>query len=250
MSQLRSFKGLGQTAPFLISAIPCNLVDLDGTTAGSGVWLQLFDVAATSAVVGGAIPFKTFDVAAAGPLPSVFQTLGPITFHFGCVVALSSTQDTYTAAANATDYIGEIEEWEFPVTGYTPGPLGTYRAPASTTSNGVNTMTVWADGAGPQKLVRLVITELLGNLQTVWIKTSSTENVGFYVGPLPASATTTFDFGAGGILPMAMDRSFVTTTGCYILIVNSFSFNFSTGLWTWAQLGGGEANITAYYFSE
>ena len=96
MPQLRVFNSYGRTTPFQMlnragQLFRCTLADLNGNIAAGGKWLQLHDVAA--ALAGGEVPLMSFNAGAgAGPLPSLFQTLGPITFNNGMTIAVSSTE--------------------------------------------------------------------------------------------------------------------------------------------------------------
>src|SRR5437867_2790055 len=112
--QLRSFKSYGNVAPVVLFAQGCNLVNLDGNVAAAG-YFQLFDLATAPST--GAVPLKSFTIGAAGPLPSLFQALGPIPLTNGLVCAMSSAKQTYVAVATAFDVFGEIEEYELPFKG-------------------------------------------------------------------------------------------------------------------------------------
>lgn len=109
MGQLRSFAGYAKVAPYSPFAIPCFLVNLDGYAAAAG-WLQIHDK--TSAPSAGAVPLKSVNVAAAGPLSSLLSGLGTIPLKLGLQIAMSSTETTYTAVATAFDAWGEVEEFE------------------------------------------------------------------------------------------------------------------------------------------
>lgn len=112
--QLRSFGAYAQTAPYIPFAQACTLTNLDGTAAGAG-FLQIHDLAVAPG--NGAVPLKSFDVNSPDtggtlyPLPSIFQSLGPIVLRNGLCLAFSSTEATYTADSTAVDYFGEIEEF-------------------------------------------------------------------------------------------------------------------------------------------
>lgn len=107
--QLRTFQDYGNTAPTNTFDRPVTLVSMDGYAAGAG-YLQFFDLAATPEA--GAVPMKTFRVAAAGPLVSIFYSMGPIEFKTGMWVGFSSTLATYTAVATSFSIHGEVEEFE------------------------------------------------------------------------------------------------------------------------------------------
>jgi hypothetical protein len=159
MSALRSFKAFTNVAPVspsvLIDALgtttetlirPCTLVALDGYAAAAG-WFQIFDLA-VAPTTGVTVPLKSFNVSAAGPLPSLFQTLGPVVLNKGLYVAMSSTEAVYTAVATNFDVYGEVVEHELQLSGTSvAGDLTTQ----------IDYRLVWTDGNGPKKLIRVDI---------------------------------------------------------------------------------------------
>lgn len=247
---LRSFAGYGNTAPYFpfvqgVSGVGAgkmalSLVNLDGTTAAAG-FLQLFDRTSGNPT-NGTVPLKSFDVTAAGPLPSLFSELAPITFVNGICIAMSSTQTTYTAVATAFDAFGEVEEWE----GASPILIPNVNT-AGDLVTGVNLLQVWADGAGPKKLYQ--IDYINNNASPVYVAIFAAQlgaspaetpiyPLGFKVtGTTPVS----FRFGRDGISPFLPDGNGVLRNGCFIQPL-------TTPVAVVGNLvSSGDQNILAYY---
>ncbi len=197
MSALRSFSGYAQVAPFIPLTIPCNLVNADGYAAGAG-WLQFHDKA--TAPSAAAVPLKSINVPAAGPLASYFATLGPVPFRNGMAIAMSSTEGTYTALATAFDVWGEVEEFELQ-----PPTLTTVTAALS-----VDALDIWAENVH-HRLYSLFVDNREGDARWVHIHPRVNGNVvsGTTVPLLSLAATPTgladggtrlWEFGAGGLL--------------------------------------------------
>lgn len=87
---------------------PCSLTTLDGFCDTAGVYLQLFD-SITAPISTTTVPLASFQVANAGPLPSIFATLQPLTFVNGLYIAVSSTATVYTASAAVFSVFGTVE---------------------------------------------------------------------------------------------------------------------------------------------
>lgn len=119
-SQLRSFSAYDKTAGQSLFTVACRLVNIDGNyqAGAGGEFFQIFDKA--SAPVANDVPLRSFYLPA-GPvnLPSIFQTLGPLTLTLGLAVGISSVNEKYTASASAYDVFGDVEEYELPGTGLT-----------------------------------------------------------------------------------------------------------------------------------
>jgi len=186
--QLRSFTELTNAVPIQVFDRPVTLVNLDGYAAGAG-WLQLFD-STTAPTTEVTVPLKSFNVAAAGPLPSLFSTLGPIEFKNGLYIALSSTEAVYTAVNTNYDVFGEVEEYR-----------AAYPGSSSFDSvTGVLTQQAWADSAGPKRLLTLEVFNLEPGVRYVHIfaKDSVADgDVPLLSLPIAPSATKTWDFGNG-----------------------------------------------------
>jgi hypothetical protein len=130
----------------------CNLADFNGSTTATG-WLQLHDTNVAPMV--NAVPIAEYQIPIAGPFPLITQVLGPILFTIGLVIAMSTTQGKYVAAAGTFDFEGDIEEWEYARVGMQV--VGDLTTP-------VTTLTVWSDSINPSGFIlsRLQVTELLG----------------------------------------------------------------------------------------
>jgi hypothetical protein len=252
MSQLRSFKYYNNTAAVNITApdgrgpIPCALVDLDGTYSGAGgEWLQMFDLAATPGA--GAVPLKSLQLMAAGPvpLPSLFQELGPITFTLGCWIGISSTQRTYTASASAFDVFGEISEWEMPRV----SPMGTAISTAGDLSTAINTLQLWAEAtpSTDQRVYRVIAKNVLNDGKTRYLRIEPTDaaivGLGLTMpkGIAPNGGVSVFDMGfAGTLIHVGFNQNPNTLKkGCTLRLVDSELDAY--------QQTSSSGNILAYY---
>lgn len=218
--QLRSFEFYTNTAPKVISSQPCDLVDLDGSVAAAG-WFQVFDLAAAPS--NGAVPLKSFDVLAAGPLPSLFQTLGPVSLLNGLVVAMSSTEATYTAVATNYDVYGELAEWEMPIPGLTTiGDLTT----------GLQVQQVWPESSGGTNTVFQItaVNQTSGPGVTLYAVVFATDGMNiatdkyYTILKLPPNSTQKFTFGDSGLQPLQLNNADNSLhQGCSIRILDTLS---------------------------
>lgn len=186
--KLLSFGGYSKVAPYIPFARPVNLTNLDGYAAGAG-WLQIFDRA--TAPTGGTVPLKSFNVAAAGPLMSLFQTLGAIALQTGLVIAFSSTEATYTADATSFDAFGEVEDYRI-----SPD------AETTETAAGDDTLEIWADNITEinNRLLRFTVTSGMATDCYVQLFAHSPSNGAIPLAEwlLPAGESITEDFGVDG----------------------------------------------------
>lgn len=221
---MRSFSSYANVAPTVPFSKSCNLCDLDGNSAGAG-WLQLHDLAAASSLASGTtVPLASRRVAAAGPIPSMFETIGPITFKNGLCIALSSTQTVYTAVATAFDVFGDIETYELDETDV-PGLSTTT---VGDTSSNVTGLTVWADDAtnqGLHSLREILVTNGSAAIRYLQLFTVSPSD-----GDIPLrtftfalSQTRTLRFGGGdgvagngGFVPFRLSSAGAYQNGCYL----------------------------------
>jgi hypothetical protein len=142
-----------------------------------------------------------------------------VSIHTGLIIAISSTEATYTADATSYDVFGEVEEWE----PQNVDVLGTQVTGDLTTT--LNTRTLWADGAGPHTIYKVVVNEKLGTKCFVIIQPWASNSIApQFVIPLAASATLTLNFGVSGIVPIMFNRaisSAITTyNGGYIFLAD------------------------------
>lgn len=198
--QARSYKVFGATTPQVLFAFPCNLIDLDGNAAAAG-YLQLHDLAVAPA--NAAVPLKSWTVAAAGPLPSIFETLAPVPLSKGLCLTMSSSEGTYTAVATSFDVFGEVGEYEFPVFSTTDvGDLTT----------GQQTQQVWAEAASDSKRL-LKATFVNQSASARWAALFATDGMSLTTEKIiqlitiPASATVPVNFGTPGIQPFSLTNS-------------------------------------------
>lgn len=150
MSQLRGFSAYTKTAAQSLFTNACNLITLDGNYAGAGnEYLQIHDKASVATV--GNVPIASFLLSAAGPLPSIFEALGPIGLTLGLSIGISTTEATYTASASSYSIFGNVEEWETQISGLSiAGDLTT----------GIDTLQVWANVSGPKTIYRIQVLDI------------------------------------------------------------------------------------------
>lgn len=221
MPQLRDFYAYNKTAGFVPTFVnanatenfPCVLISLDGVAAGAG-YLQIHDLLAASSLSSGVtVPLKSYRVAAAGALPSIFGVLGGITLTNGLVIAFSSTEEVYTALATRIDVVGQIDEYELSnIIGSTI---------VGDESSGVDALIVWANGAttqGLHQLRRAVITNSNGATSYLMLFAHSPSNgdIPIEQWALADAARLIQNFGTSGIVPFAKTAANVLRDGCYL----------------------------------
>jgi len=221
---LRSYKAYGNVAPvspsYLIDAKgtttetcarPCTLATIDGVIAAAGKYLQLFDSAV--APTGGDVPLRSWSVLLAGPLPSFFGQLGPISLAKGLFFAVSSTAGTYTADATSFDVEGEIGEFEFQHSGDSViGDLTTGR----------DVLQVWSEATGPKRLTRVDITNGTGAAAYLMVfATDAAANGLKPIVSIPLLSTDTarqLNFGQLGLYPSREDSNGTVHIGCRLAV--------------------------------
>ena len=109
-------------------------------------WLHVFDAKTVPAT--GTVPKRSYPIYTTAPF-DIMLADEPLDFANGMVVAISSTQATFTASANTMDLFVTGES-SIDDTGWTVA--GDY-----TTADEV--LQVWADADGPKKLVRLEVSD-------------------------------------------------------------------------------------------
>lgn len=206
-AQLRNFFSGAKTAQYVLFAFPVVLADLDGNYAGpGGEWLQLIDKAV--ALVGGEVPVASFPLTTAGPgpMPSLFQTVGGLTFVKGLTIAISSTRDTCTVSASGYDVFGQIDEYE-------KQPLGTV---TTSTATNVNSSAVWANGTH-HNLFTLSLAN--ANAYDMWAMLFCDAAVNgdtpIFSWKVPATTTRVLKFG-NDFVPFAKTALGVEKNGCSI----------------------------------
>lgn len=116
--QSKQFSLYDKSAAQSVVGRPCVLTNIDGNYGGSGSeYLQIFDKA--TAAVANDVPIASFLLSAAGPLPSIFETIAANVFALGLSVGISTVNEKYTASASAFDIFGAYEEIEIPASGTT-----------------------------------------------------------------------------------------------------------------------------------
>ena len=208
MNQLRPFSAFKQTAPYIAFLYPVNLVSLTINLAAAG-WVQLYDT--VTALAGNEVPVKSYYFGAAGTF-TIEMSAGPVPFLLGLTIAVSSTQEKYTAAATAFDAMGEINEYETDVT------IGKSVIGDTTTTR--TYLDVWTTGTA-KKLYKAIITEKLGTKAYIAIVAPIVNfNTGqrpTWIMPLAANETKVLNFGTDGMFPIYGNGSTVNN-GCSIYV--------------------------------
>lgn len=212
---------------------PVRITQLHGyNNQGTSVYIQLHQV-----------PPKADGTLAAGTVPAVksLECLPGLPFAFTldftlseCFLALSTTELTYTAvgAGGGLD-LTVVASGEFLCDG-TEAVVGDL-------TTAVNTLQVWTEAAGPKRLLRLDVIELLAVARFVVIQaTDADANVPTdQILPIAASATVSGSMGSDGLLIFTKSAAQVLSQGCTIRVVNGVTF-------PWAQTAVC-ANIRAIY---
>lgn len=207
--QERKFYLYDKASAQSVFTAPCTLIKLDGNYSGGGAeYLQIFDKA--TAAVANDVPIASFVLGGAGPLPSIFETMGAVPLLLGLSIGISTVNEKYTASASAFDIFGGIEEQELPVQELT----------SSTTAN-TSGVQLWSEAAGPKTLYSLNITNGTGLAAWVMIFAHNTVvdgNTPRYVIPISnSSAIQPISFGAGGLQPRELLESLLKQ-GCSVYI--------------------------------
>lgn len=222
--QLRKFAAYDKTAAQSLFTIPCTLIKLDGNYTGSGSeFLQIFDKA--SVAVANDIPIASFTLTGAGPLPSIFETMGAVPLLLGLSIGISSVNEKYTASASGFDVFGGISEPELPATGTTTvGDLTT----------GVLYKQVWSEATGPKSLLEMDIINGEGAVAYALLFAKDTINDGDV--PIEAftllnnSSVQTFNFGRNGRAVQQFTTPSTLRIGCGIIISSTANVLTSGGV--------------------
>lgn len=208
---MNTFTSYGNVAPKLLFDFGVGLTNLDGIAAAAG-YFQLFDtkLALTSGVT---VPLQSYRVAAAGPLVSIFQSIGPIPFANGLTVAMSSTDEVYTAVATEYSVFGEVED-------YPDNTVGATTVGDRTTS--VGSLTVWANTAatyGLNSLRRVRAENGTGDHAYILLfaHSPSAGDIPIVSLRVPTEQVVTFSFGDSGIFPFTRTAAGVLRDGCYLV---------------------------------
>lgn len=198
----------------------------NGTTANR--WLQLHDAKSTPADT--AVPLRVWPLYTTAPFDQNFQN-DPIHLTTGCVLVVSSTQATLTISADTMDLYVNGESVVDSTGVSTAGDYSTLD----------EVLQVWADNAGPKRLLRLEVFNYGGgSADYVQIHAGDTPDTDKIVAVFPApwpDASINLLFG-GGFLPKRI-ISGVTYNGCTVAM--------SSERLTYSPLGGAEYYIKATY---
>jgi len=192
-----------------VATHPVKLLKLEATlnaSATEGLFLQLHDSNATPA--NAAVPIKSWPAAECGF--KEFE-MGELVFAAGMFLALSTTAGTYTQAGGGSDLVDilnvELINAE--------EPTGTTIVGDKTTL--VNNLEVWADGAGPKKLIAATVTGFPGRYLQLFAASPSANDIPLAVWELAETPFTELRFGSIGRDVFSVDAS-GERNGCYLVI--------------------------------
>lgn len=168
-----------------------SVVRIQGVFDGSGAdhYLQLYDAKVLPANGDQSAIKKYEEVLSAGS--RVFTEFTDLKFANGCVLAISSTSGNLTVATGTNTFTGLVEGYsEINDTGWSVA--GDY-----TTAEDIQQ--VWADSAGPKRLVRLEFTTLTdaGADRQAVVRARDTSGATLQVMQLPQQTSKDFFFGDG-----------------------------------------------------
>lgn len=236
---LREVNSGGYVKSLIVLAAPCLVFRVEGyfsTSAATDFYVQIHDAVAVPA--NGAVPLKSYQAQANFAFA---QHIGEgLPCKTGCVVVLSSTSDTLTIATLSTDkadFFVDIEEYQTLAV-----------KPVLTTNiytNQAGSIQLWAEAAGPKRIVSLVGTEANG--VSTWLQLYACDSPGSPGVVIPirtwlvaASAAFNIQFGLNGIPVYSADGpNGPLRKGCTI--------GFSTGVAN-VYDGSGAFNITETHY--
>lgn len=259
-SALRSFKAFTNVAPVCPTIgidpagvnrktlnFPCALVNFDGVFDGTAGYLQVFDlaVAPTTTVT---VPLKSIRVENDGsggpqPFPSFMPSIGPVNMQNGLYFAMSSTEAVYTAVATNFDIWGEVVEFEGVIQANTLTAVGDL-------VTGVDHLQVWAEAAGPKKLVEVIGTFTNGVTGISYLMmfakdapTDGSEKPLLTLATLTTASIGTIcdaKFGRDGLDVESQDANYTRRKGCTLWLSDTPGFLTKTVL-------GNVLALKAYY---
>ena len=209
----------GNNSLKIMLAKPISLISVDGnylTGGPGGEYLQLHD---TTLLLANAVPAYSFLLAYAGPisLPSISATMSSMFFRYGLTIAISSTDSTYTASASTMDLFVTYEVTEL------NQPPGTWNNNAGDLSTTRNSLAVWGDGSGLNRLQRVIVQEQLGADRYVRIEAddSAAFDSAVFQRKIMANQTIQIDFGTDGLIPLKVNPADHTLhAGCTVRVVD------------------------------
>lgn len=256
--QFRKFAAYDKTAAQSLFTVPCTLIKLDGNYTGSGgEYLQIFDKA--TAAAANDVPIASFVLSGAGPLPSIFETMGAVSMLNGLSIGISTVNEKYTASASSYDIFGGIALMELPVTETAVGPTDVF-------STGL--LDVWDAtlAGGIPKLSRIVYTNGAPAATKRWLvvyaaTASDTDSTPLLILPMFKStfdsagtetvvniSTANLSFG-GGYSPFGrasdVGGNLAQCRGCFLLLTDTANPAAHTG--SLNNVTTDHTTITAYY---
>lgn len=217
--QLQAFASYDLSASKLVNSFPCSLVNCDGNYAGGGgEYFQIFDKA--TAPVANDIPIKSYSLAGAGPLPSIFGELTPLNLTRGLGFGISSVNEKYTASASAYDVFGDIEATDLQPLINPAGTAGVNFTVVGDLTSNVQTITAWTSAI--HRLVQIdIITPTGGPWYLMIFGGSIVDGLRSIIGgnnKLLASTTYKFNYGNMGREIYQKSATGILVTNCQICI--------------------------------
>jgi hypothetical protein len=180
--------------------------------SNSNGFLHVFDTKAVPA--GGTVPKRSYPIYVTAPFDVMLED-APLDFANGCVMAMSSDPDSYTALVSTMDLF---------VTGYSAtDDTGWTVAGDYTTADEI--LQVWAEAAGPKKLVRLEASDTASALADCFVQVHASDAPATdkIVASFPLADGTVLDLFFGDGLSVVCSVAGVLYSGCTVAISSTQS---------------------------
>ena len=205
----------------VVKTFGMNVVCIQGVFNGAGAdhYIQLYDAKALPANGDNATIKKYEEIVGAGA--KVFIELTDLKFDNGCVFAISSTSGNLTVATGTDTFTGTLEGFtDINDTGWTV--VGDYTTPD-------DSLQVWADSAGPKRLVRLEFTSTsdAGADRYAAVRARDSSGATLRILLLPQLTSVQFFFG-DGFYPIEQAAG-VEYDGCSVAVG---TYSSSTGVFS------------------
>ena len=194
---------------------PCRVVQVFGNNNHTADSFIQFHEKPLAGLANGDVP-AVASIFAPAEAPFDWKPNGVLNFS-ELTIAISSSNDDYTALTNTGVDATVIVETDFPV-----GDDTAVAGDLTTTNK--QTQLVWASADGPKRLLRVDVVN--ADAQAIYMRVSAsdakltgdTTNVPFAV---PASSSKSFYFGRDGIRPFRIDADGTEHKGCSIFLLAS-----------------------------
>jgi hypothetical protein len=233
---VRPFKIASQAATYLISPYPCCLRKLQGYCGGvanTQYFIYIFDD--ITAGVNNPTPLRVLQVVGGDGFSFSFEDTELQALTYGLFVALSTTENTYTAVGGGVtaDWEGEVDQAQIQ-------SLGSMTIVGDLTTS-VGNLQVWSEASGTTTPKRLMRLELLGGTGYPLVTFTDTfdlsDTTAVHLPQLNGNFIT-YSFGRG------MDR-FKNDAGT---IRRGCTIRFSSvGAPPFVEVGGTNFSVKAYY---